>query len=373
MLLMMFSLLGIYWLVGLIVTKLRTEGSRHLVVEEERGFIPAGSQVRVEFSMTSTKLFPAPYVIVREVLNRQTGESWAFEESVTPKQSAGRKLVYHTPPLERGIYTFEDTQLVYEDIFGLVEHRRILQVPGSFKVMPRIAHIHRWDILNSGLQRSGQETYQATGRNETTQINGIRDYVYGDKLSRVHWRATAKTGVWKSKEFEHESMPRTFVVLDCDKASYPNAQAFELAVSAAASMLDYGFRNRIHMGLYTLGQKIRMFTPSLAQGQWQEMMQHLVDVNWTQSEAAANYAAGLLETRSQGFLPGMLFVFISANTKESAQDILLRAKQRQLTPYYVQIGQTHASELMKRLALQGIRGASITSLQELPSAMGGGS
>ena len=48
-----------------------------------------------------------PYMIVREVLQRHNGDSWSFEDSVIPNLRGAGKLVFQTPPLERGRYAFQ--------------------------------------------------------------------------------------------------------------------------------------------------------------------------------------------------------------------------------------------------------------------------
>ena len=113
-------------------------------------------------------------------------------------------------PLERGKYVFSETECASEDIFGLIEHRGKFKAKGEFRVLPRTVFIPYWQLYDRKSRLSGPQTALTRSRRETTQINGVRDYVYGDRLSRIHWNATAKTGNWKSKEFEHESVPKTF-------------------------------------------------------------------------------------------------------------------------------------------------------------------
>ncbi|WP_337926691.1 DUF58 domain-containing protein [Paenibacillus caui] len=377
MLFVMVSLLCAYWLFGALGTMLKTKGSRSLSVAEERGSIQAGSQVSIHFHMEPPRFLPVPYVIVREVLKRHTGESWSFEESVIPNVRSGGRLAFQTPPLERGKYTFADTELIYEDIFGLVEHKRTIFVPGGFQVLPRTVYIPRWHLFDRGFRMAGPETIQAYSRRETTQLSGVRDYVYGDRMSRIHWNATAKTGTWKSKEFEHESMPRTMLVLDGLSSSYAGKEQFELAVSTTASLLAYGERNGISMGLCTLGEKPTIFPPETTLPHRQQMIYHLVDLN----PAGYGNNRKRLETKKHAFKPGILFVYISPNTGEQSLDVLSWARQRQMTPYHVEIGgsahgvqaQGVQADGRENLPLQqSIRGVYVTSLKELPTAMGGG-
>lgn len=375
MLFVMISLLGLYLLFGFLGTFVKNRGARSLLTDVKQGPILAGSQVRVRFHIDTPKLMPVPYVIVRELLQRHSGETWAFEESVVPRLRVGGDLVYQTPPLERGSYTFADTELVYEDIFGLLEHKRTVSVTGSFQVLPRTVFIPRWNLFNGGFRLAGPEAVQSLSRRETTQINGVRDYVYGDRLSRIHWNATARTGSWKSKEYEHESMPRTMLVLDCSQLGYAAPEQFELAVSCAASLLEYGERNRIHMGLCTLGSKSALFPAARNHPALSPMLLHLVDL----APGGSDNGRRFLEAKKAEFHSGMLFVYISPDTGDKVFEVLTWAKQRQGVPHHIQIGsgngETAASAAggwQRTLLQQGMSGTFIASLEDLPAALGGG-
>ncbi len=333
MLFVMVSLLALYWFISLLGTRLKTRGYRSLSVKEEREPLQAGNQVRIQFRMEPPRFLPVPYVIVREVLVRHSGESWSFEESVVPNVRSGGELSYQTPPLERGTYSFAATELVYEDIFGLVEHKRTISIPGSFQVLPRTVFIPRWQLFERGHRLAGPEDH-ALSRRETTQTSGVRDYVPGDRITRIHWNATAKTGSLKSKEFEHEAMPKTMLVLDAAKDSYPKLEQFELAVSTAASLLDYGARNRISMGLCTLGARPAVFPPVPGPYHRQEMLHHLVDL-MPEGEADGH---SYLESQAHQFRRGSLLVYISSKRMEAASELIHFARQRQLPFYHIQIG-----------------------------------
>ncbi|ANS77214.1 hypothetical protein AWM70_11850 [Paenibacillus yonginensis] len=374
MLFVMVSLLAVYWLLSLLGTKLKTRGSRSLSTDGDRRLLQAGDQVRIKFRMEPPRFLPVPYVIVREVLKRHSGESWSFEESIVPKVRSGGELVYQTPPLERGSYSFTDTELVYEDIFGLVEHKRTVAVPGNFQVLPRTIFIPRWQLFERGLRFAGPQTQQAQSRHETTQIGGVRDYVPGDRMTRIHWNATARTGELKSKEFEHESMPNTMLILDGSAESYPHADLFELAVSTAASLLDYGGRNLIRMGLCTLNASPRIFPPELGPHQHQQMLHHLVDLLPDGQSYAEGYA--FMESQSHQFRSGQLLVYISPRSLESFSGMLQFARQRQMTLYHIQIGGFNSREsgsFQKPVwPGAGIQSTHLNTLEELPAAVGGG-
>lgn len=374
MLFSMVSLLTIYLIGAGFGGVNRVKAQRSVLGESERAgeHLHAGEQVRVKLEVHVPGLLPMPYMIVREVLQRHNGDSWSFEDSIIPNLRGAGKLVFQTPPLERGRYAFSRTECISEDIFGLMEHKGRIEVHTDFRVLPRTIYIPKWqrNIRNSRL--GGTHTTVSASRRETTQINGVRDYVYGDRISRIHWNATAKTGSWKSKEFEHESFPRTMIVLDCTADGFDNAQQFELAVSAAASLIEYGAKEHAGTGLFTTTQEAQMFAPADHAGERMRMIQHLVDVDYNRK----GKLIASLEKFYRHFPKGALFLLISPMSGKEASEIMRWVETRGMNPCFLQIN--NANELKKQdesislLQSRGISSYAVSSLDELPAALGGG-
>ncbi|MCD8511401.1 MAG: DUF58 domain-containing protein [Bacillus sp. (in: Bacteria)] len=102
---------------------------------------------------------------------------------------------------------------------------------------PKTAHIARWEYIDSfhAYHRSSTAIFQR----ESTYIDGVKEYHAGEQLSRIHWNASAKTGEWKTKEFEREYHPKIVLLLDQYIHMYDNEDQFELAVSIFTSVINY--------------------------------------------------------------------------------------------------------------------------------------
>ncbi|WP_339223167.1 DUF58 domain-containing protein [Paenibacillus sp. FSL H8-0332] len=374
MLFIMVSVLILYLFIGGLEGVRRARGSRSFYSEQDKpDLLYAGGYLKVKLDVTIPGFLPLPYVIVREILKRHNGESWVFEESLIPNMGGRGELLFQTPLLERGRYSFENTDILSEDIFGLMEHKGTFKAEGQFRVMPRAVVVPRWQLYERKARLSGPQVSLLQSRRETTQINGVRDYVYGDRLTRIHWNATAKTGEWKSKEFEHESVPRTILVLDGTSSGYYNSAQFELAVSITASLLGFGIRERIGIGLCCLDKHNKVFSPAEGNAERQKMIQYLIDINAEGKGPLINR----LESVQRMFPKGSYFVLISPQSGRVVLDTLHWAENRGMTPSHIHVlhpsGKYRAGEWQNILHSHGVTGHSISTLQELPAVLGGDS
>jgi uncharacterized protein (DUF58 family) len=85
-----------------------------------------------------------------------------------------------------------------------------------------------------GQTRSGT----AVSRVEGDELNGLRSYVPGDRLTRLHWPAVARTGDLMVRHFVEIDVRRTDVMIDV-RPGYVETSVREAAVRGAAA-LDLG-------------------------------------------------------------------------------------------------------------------------------------
>jgi uncharacterized protein (DUF58 family) len=85
-------------------------------------------------------------------------------------------------------------------------------------------------------------------------VSGVRRYEAGDPLNRIHWRATARTGVLHSKIYEPTTVAGVTVLLDFHQGSFEakhEPMRSELAITAAASLANAVFQMGQQVGLVT--------------------------------------------------------------------------------------------------------------------------
>ena len=123
------------------------------------------------------------------------------------------------------------------DLFGLHRRYRVLTSPSFLLVYPEVVPLEGYDIASQrpiGEVRISHRLFE-----DPTRISGVRQYQSGDPLNRVHWRATARTGLLHSKVYEPSMITGATIVLEFNEAAYDTRSEpyrSELAVTTAASL-----------------------------------------------------------------------------------------------------------------------------------------
>lgn len=150
-----------------------------------------------------------------------------------------RQLIYQVEPVVRGLYQLGPIVAETGDYYGWHRSYRVLGQPNYLLVLPRVVRIEDYDIQSR--RPIGEVVMTHRLFEDPTRISGVREYQPGDPLSRVHWRATARTGTLQCKQFQPSSMSGATIVLDFHRAAFdPKHEPFrsELAITAAASIAN---------------------------------------------------------------------------------------------------------------------------------------
>jgi uncharacterized protein (DUF58 family) len=337
--------------------------------------LTAGMRLQVKLHMQIPGLWPLSYIIVREKLVRSNGgESQLYEMSFVPDYRRKGEVQFETAPLRRGRYQFQKTDCSTRDIFGLFEHRGSFVQPLDIQVLPRTVGLNDWRLFRRSQRGVFQHTFTSLWARETTQIDGVREYIHGDRLSRIHWNATAKTGQWKSKEFEREALPRVVFVLDRNAASYIVAEQFELAVSVAASLLELTIAKGMPFGFVSSGQTSYWFGEGRTPVSRNEVLQHLVDVECDGKETLSD----LLCKVAERYEPGIHIVIIGSSTDEQTVVAMNALESKRMVPSVIHISDKNhlAGEAAKlrqwQLLCQSKQWefCSVSQLDKLPEVLG---
>ncbi len=155
----------------------------------------------------------------------------------------------------RGLYRLGPGVVATGDVFGL-RRVRAADIPAAVTVVyPKIVAVGKMRLPASG--PNAVLAVPMALVDDPTRTVGVRDYVAGDPLRRVHWTASARMGRIQVKEFQPGIERTTVICLDLSRGSFPMASrrtGSELAVTAAASLCFHVVTvERLPVGLRVTG------------------------------------------------------------------------------------------------------------------------
>ncbi len=143
------------------------------------------------------------------------------------------KVEYQIPTHTRGLLRIGPLTLSRRGLAGLAHTRTVIGDVVEVRVVPRVLPVRG---LPGGVRRGHVGADERVERGGTDLV-GLREYVPGDDLRRLHWATSARTGTLMIREDADPARPHLAVVLDDHTDGYPDLKDFEDAVEVAASLV----------------------------------------------------------------------------------------------------------------------------------------
>ncbi len=161
--------------------------------------------------------------------------------------------VYQHPATRRGIYRWHEVQLRTAAPLGLFWCRKLFQVNAIAMIYPTVLPLSRCPLIDQlGQQTSLKLQSQRTKAATEGMTRSLRPYRWGDPMRMIHWRSSARYGELRVRELETLTSGQEIVIALDSGASW-EAEAFEEAVTTAASLYVYGDRQNLPIQLWTAG------------------------------------------------------------------------------------------------------------------------
>lgn len=225
--------------------------------------LEVGDSLTVGVRLINRSRWFIPWMLIEDTIPRRDyrgpSSAWELTGSIVRlcmlKGNAQRLLPYQLKALRRGYFQVGPTVGETGDLFGLHRRFSVFCQPEYVTVLPKIVPLEGYSVESKRPVGEIQVTYRMM--EDPTLIAGIRKYQMGDPLSRVHWRATARTGELHSKVFQPTSVAGAMIVLDMHERSNPKRhepKRTDLAVTAAVSIAHTLYEMQQQFGFVSNGR-----------------------------------------------------------------------------------------------------------------------
>jgi uncharacterized protein (DUF58 family) len=147
-----------------------------------------------------------------EVRDRSTLPRHHVGAVISLKARRSKRWRVRTRTTHRGLYHLGPTAILSGDPFGLFRVSRVFNATSELLVYPPTVPLSSFGIPESDLP-GGTQT-QRRAHHTTPNAAGIREYLPGDPMNRIHWPASARNQQLMVKEFELDPTADLWLVLD---------------------------------------------------------------------------------------------------------------------------------------------------------------
>jgi uncharacterized protein (DUF58 family) len=201
--------------------------------------VQAGDAARVDMQIANVGSRRSPVLQLWEPVGTTGGATM----NLAPLRPRERTVAaYRLPTSQRGVVRVGPLRARRRDVLGLAARTFLVPGGGELLVMPR--HVPVRFTLGGSSGRLGDHLRMRAYGQSGSEFHSLREYVVGDDLRRISWKASARSNELIVTETALEGVKRCTVVFDTsphdpagDVPGDEGGAAFERGVSAAASLV----------------------------------------------------------------------------------------------------------------------------------------
>ena len=196
-----------------------------------------GTAIPYSFSVANNDLIPYAGVRVSffDDYSYITGDGIKEEECLLPGEK--KELDSELFCLYKGEYKVGIKKITISDFLGLFKLSYKLRRPLKIKVYPRVIELDSFALEDD---TTGKRENNANTNDIPDAL--VRDYISGDPIKRIHWKATAREGKLMTRKYTGEPKEEISVVFDTgvfSKRSVECIEAEDKMIEAVLAVVAY--------------------------------------------------------------------------------------------------------------------------------------
>ncbi|MEO5952226.1 MAG: DUF58 domain-containing protein [Chloroflexia bacterium] len=160
-----------------------------------------------------------------EVRDRSTLPGHHVGAVISLKGRGAKRWRVRTLCTHRGLYRLGPTAIMTGDPFGLFVTGRVFDTGAELLVYPAVVPLQSFGLPFGELPGGGRTERRSF--HSTPNAAGVREYLPGDPMNRIHWPMSARAQKLMVKEFELDPTADLWIVVDLHGAVHVSADDYE--------------------------------------------------------------------------------------------------------------------------------------------------
>lgn len=219
-----------------------------------------------------------------------------FKKQISLKPSESNYITYQLIPKKRGVYEFGKLHCYAKTKIGLFERR--FSFDGAKKVMvyPSFVQMKEMDFYASHHIKSlfGFKKVRKIGH--TLEFEQIKDYVVGDDIRTINWKATAKKKHLMINQFQDEKSQDIYCLIDAGKnmkMPFNGLSLLDYSVNSCLALTNVALKRKDKVGMLQFSGSVSRFVKANSQkSQLRKIMENLYQItpDYAMTDFAKLYA-----------------------------------------------------------------------------------
>lgn len=215
-----------------------------------------GDENPIDLIVKNEFRFPVHVDIIDELPPQMQIRNWKRKMNLKSRQQ--KKIRWFFKPLQRGEYHFGNIRLFVSSPLKLISRRFTTDAEQTVPVYPAFLQLHNYELFSgTGLQsESGNQRMRKIG--QSMEFEQIKEYVSGDDIRTLNWKASARKGGLMVNSFMEERSQQVYCIIDKGrlmKMPFNGMTLLDYAINSTLILSNVCLRKQDKVGVITFSNE----------------------------------------------------------------------------------------------------------------------
>lgn len=216
-----------------------------------------GDENTIEIKVSTQYLFTGYITIIDELPFQFQKRDLDFKSQL--KAGEQKLFSYTLRPVERGVYSFGNLNIFATSPIKFIARKYTFNKNKEVPVYPSFLQLRKYDLLafSNRLLEHGIKKIRRIGH--TMEFEQIKEYIQGDDIRNINWKATAKKSQLMVNQFQDEKSQPIYSVIDKGrvmKMPFNELSLLDYAINATLVISNIAIKKNDKAGIFAFSNKI---------------------------------------------------------------------------------------------------------------------
>nr|WP_299346065.1 DUF58 domain-containing protein [Allomuricauda sp.] len=211
----------------------------------------------IQIALTNGYLFRTQVKLIDEIPFQFQKRD--FELTSTLESGGSKTFDYELRPTERGVYFFGSLNVYASAPIGFLARRYRFDDSAEIPVYPSFLQLQKYDLIafTNRLHEYGLKKIRRIGH--TMEFEQIKEYVQGDDIRNINWKATAKKNQLMVNQYQDEKSQPVYSVIDKGrvmKMPFEGLSLLDYAINATLVISNIALKKQDKAGMFSFSNRI---------------------------------------------------------------------------------------------------------------------
>ncbi len=216
-----------------------------------------GDQNPIQLTIKSSYPIALNTLIIDELPKQTQIRDFEIPKSFSPNEEI--TFDYQFRPIERGEYFFGNINVLASTLLGLVSRKHEIPAEIVVPVFPSIIQMKKYELMAFAKISTFAGIKKVRRLGHSYEFEQIKQYVHGDDIRSINWKATGRKGTLMVNQYEDERSQQVYTIVDKGrsmKMPFNKLSLLDYAINSALVISNIVLKKYDKAGLISYSNKI---------------------------------------------------------------------------------------------------------------------